>query len=138
MIGLTLVNFIVNLHIIQTFKGQAYSDYDTGSETITYKLQSGKEKTIRFGESTFVIVGSRDLTKKERFEILCFVSHCLKEKGIPCTRTIQNMEGELVLHTFLCRLNYKTDSTENADLDYAKDRRWYVNAATTVMQILGL
>lgn len=138
MIGFTLVNFIVNLHIIQGFKGQAYSDYDTGSETITYKLQSGKEKDIRFGETAVVIVDSKNLTRKERFEILCFVSYCLKEKGIPCTRTIQNMEGELVLHTFLCRINYKSNQTEDTDLEYTKDRRWYVNAATTVMQILGL
>jgi len=138
MIGFTLVNFIVNLHIIQEFKGQAYSDYNTDTEIITYKLQSGKEKDIRFGETAVVIVDSTDLTRKERIEVLCFISHCLKEKGIACTRTIQNMEGELVLHTFLCRINYKTDQTKDTDLEYTKDRRWYINAATTVMQILGL
>ena len=134
----SLVNFIVNIVMINGTDKQGFRAYDTTKNEITYKHTLGKDTKIIFGDESVKIVDSHELNRKERLEILCFIVYCFKEKEIPCSRTIQNLEGELITHNLLYKVHYKRDNTQDADLDYTKDKRWYVNTTTIIMQILGL
>lgn len=133
-----IANFIMNLILIDKVDTQQFGQYETVATDITYKLSSGKETNIIFGTESVKIVDSYRLNRKERIEVLCFISYCFEQKNIDCSRTIQNLEGEVITHNLLYELRYKTDSTKDTDLDYIKDKRWYVNTATIIMQILGL
>lgn len=138
IICLSVTNFIINLVLINKVDTQQFGQYEFAASDITYKLSSGKETNIIFGTDTVKIVDSYRLNRKERIEVLCFISHCLKQKNIDCSRTIQNLEGEVITHNLLYEIGYKTESTKDTDLDYTKDKRWYVNTATIIMQILGI
>lgn len=105
---------------------------------VTYCLSNGKQINIYFSDEAAKIIDSYELSRNERIETVCFIKYYFKEKGIVCTRTVQNLEAEWAMHNFLYRINYQIESTKDADLDYIQDKRWYVNAATIVMQILGV
>ena len=134
----SVVNFIVNLYLLDEIDKQNFKNYATSKSEITYRLVSGKEIKIKFGNESVQIVNSYCLNRIERIETLCFVSYCLDEKEILYTRTIQNLEGELIAHNFLYKLNYQPTHTQSADLEYIEDYRWYGRTITTVMQILGV
>lgn len=129
---------MINVVLINTLNEREFVNYDIGGTNITYKHTTGKETNIIFGEESVKVVDSYTLNRKERLEVLCFIRYCLKEKDIDCNRTVQNTEGEMITHNFLYKLGYKPISTKDTDLDYVKDKRWYVNTATIIMQILGL
>lgn len=133
-----IVNFIINAVFISMVNERNFERYDMSKTDITYKHTTGKETNIIFGEESVKVGDSYTLNRKERLEILCFIRYCLKEKDIDCNRTVQNMEGEMITHNLLYKLGYKPISTKDTDIDYKKDKRWYVNTATVVMQILGL
>lgn len=129
---------MINVVLINTVNEREFVNYDISKADITYKHTTGKEVKIIFGEESVQVVDSYTLNRKERLDVLCFIRYCLKEKEIDCNRTIQNMEGEMITHNFLYKLGYKPRNTKDTDLDYVKDKRWYVNVATVIMQILGL
>lgn len=129
---------MINVGLISMVSERDFSNYDISKADITYKHTTGKEVKIIFGEESVQVVDSYTLNRKERLDVLCFIRYCLKEKEIDCNRTVQNMEGEMITHNFLCKLGYKPISTKDTDLDYLKDKRWYVNTATVIMQFLGL
>lgn len=134
----SVVNFIVNLCLLDKVDKQNFENYDASKSKITYRLDSGEKIEIGFGKESVQIVDSYRLNRTERIEILCFISYCLEKKEIECVRTIQNLEGELIAHNLLYHLNYQTAHTQSADLDYREDCRWYVRATTTAMQIFGV
>lgn len=129
---------MINAVLISAVNEREFVNYDIGKMNITYKHTTGKETNIIFGEESVKVVDSYTLNRKERLEVLCFIRYCLKEKKIDCSRTVQNTEGEMITHNLLYRLGYKPISTKDTDLDYVRDKRWYVNTATVIMQILGL
>ena len=64
------------------------------------------------------------------YTIVMAIKNSANESGIEITRSNTEMVGELRLHNFLYRVGYKPDETGDADLEYIKDRRWYVNIAS--------
>lgn len=133
-----IANFMINVGLINAVNKRDFVNCDISKADITYKQTTGKEIKIIFGEESVKVVDSYTLNRKERFEVLCFIRYCLKEKEMDCSRTVQNMEGEMITHNLLYKFGYKPISTMDTDLDYVRDKRWYVNTATVIMQILGL
>lgn len=131
-------NFIINQILIGDISQKGHETYQTEQNVITYSLSCGKEIEIYFFDESVRINESYCLSRSERLEVLCFIVYCCEQKGIACSRTIQSLEAEWIMHNLLYRINYKTESTKDVDLEYIRDKRWYVNATTIMMQILGL
>lgn len=134
----SITNFILNLQQINKVNERKYDYHLPNQNMVTYCLSNGKQINIYFSDEAAKIIDSYELSRDERIETVCFIKYYFKEKGIVCTRTVQNLEAEWAMHNFLYRINYQIESTKDADLDYIQDKRWYVNAATIVMQILGV
>ncbi len=132
------INTLINVHLINNYSRRTYSGYDMEKTRITYKLESGKEKEIYFGNTAVTIKDVENLTRQERLDILCFIDHCIEEKGYRLQRELRNMEGELALHIILYKLGYKVDQNQHADLEYTSDPRWNVRLGSKACELLGL
>ena len=136
--NIIFANTLFNVYLINRYNERSYAQYDTDQIRITYKLESGKEKEVYFSNIAATIKNTEDLSRRERLDILCFVDYCIEKKGYERTRGMRNMEGELVLHIILCKLDYKPESSEHADLEYTGDSRWYVRWGSKAFELLGL
>lgn len=130
-----IVNFIITMK--ECSKNYDYSNYDLSCTNIIYTLNSGEEVEITFASSTVKVNDCYKLQKKERIETLKFIMYYMKENEITTRRTINNLEGELLAHRMSYFLNIKKANAIDADLDYIKDSRWYVNAVTMLFEISG-
>ena len=74
----------------------------------------------------------------ECYAIVLAVKAYAARNEIEIARSNTEMVGELRLHNFLYRIGYKPDETGDADLEYIKDRRWYVNVASRWIGWTGL
>jgi hypothetical protein len=104
------------------------------NENVSLTLKSGKEITIRFSEkSATVYQGYTANGKAESIEIVSFIRWYVEQKGYEVVQAYTDMYGEYRLHNLLYRLGYKREQTGDSDLDYERDKRWYVNAASKII-----
>lgn len=78
---------------------------------------------------------------ERREDILCivlFVREYAAEKGYAISRTNVQLYGELRLHNLLYELGIEREHTADSDLDYVRDKRWYVNAAGNFIGWCGM
>lgn len=130
MIGLIATK--KNIEIINTTDRAFY--YDEGTErSVRLVLPSGKEAYLEFGESAVKVKESGRIERREELYIILFVQSYTAENGIEMLRTNADLWGELRLHKFLYLLGYKRNKTQDTDLDYAGDRRWYVRVASEIL-----
>lgn len=145
IIVLTAINVIIFIMSVMSLIGTAKNNkkindvaenfvYEEGNGNVSLTLKSGKEITIQFrDESATVYKGYTANGKAESIEIVSFIRWYAEQKGYEISQTYTEMYGEYRLHNALYRLGYKRKQTGDSDLDYEKDKRWYVNAVSKII-----
>ena len=64
------------------------------------------------------------------------ISEIIRRTG-ETSREYDHMSSEWLGHNVCYRLHIKIDLTEDVNIDYIKDSRWYVRAGTKVLEVLG-
>ena len=117
-----------NVKLINDIKPSFYY-IDTSNAGIL--LPSEQSVHLKFRNNHVKIKDSFQYQRIEDcYTIVMSIKNSANESGIEITRSNTEMVGELRLHNFLYRIGYKPDETGDADLEYIKDRRWYVNIAS--------
>ena len=108
--------------------------YEEENGNVSLTLKSGKEIAIRFSEkSARVYDGYTANGKVESIEIVSFIRWYAEQKDYEISQSYTEMYGEYRLHNALYRLGYKRKQASDSDLDYEKDKRWYVNAVSKII-----
>lgn len=107
-------------------------DYAVKDKEIELRLTSGGVVRMRFGKNAVTIYESH-LYKSDVYEIAAFICVYGAENGYAVSRKEREIAGEIKLHNLLYTIGYKRKNTENADVEYTSDKRWYVNAASVVL-----
>lgn len=103
--------------------------------TVVYTTSNGNTAKITFGKSAVKIDKSYRFTKKERTEILCFIRRRLSMQGIKIS--LSDMSGEWAAHNVAYAFGVERERTADADLDYFKDKRFYVAAVSVAFGFMG-
>lgn len=147
MLALHLLIFMVSLTcLIGTSKNNkiinsigyefTYSEAENGRVRLT--LNTGKEITLQFGKESVKVVHSFAASRKEEGLFLAvFIRSYASENGYSVKRTVTELYGEYRLHNVLYRLGIAQEQTADSDLDYEKDKRWYVNGLSKLIGWIG-
>ena len=112
--------------------------YIEGS-TASMQLPSGQIVNLHFRENNVEVSDSYVCNNIEDcFAVVLAIKSYAQSNGIEIVRSNTDLVGELRLHNFLYRIGYKQNETEDTDLEYICDRRWYVNVASRVIGWTGL
>lgn len=114
-----------------------YSVWDS-QEINAAKGGCSGEWGIVFTDDGFIVPDCYRYDRKERFEIIVFAKRRLDELGISCRRSDRDLEGEFALHIICYGLGIRPEKAKDADLDYDRDQRWYVSAASGLITFLGI
>ena len=87
---------------------------------------------MRFGKNAVTIYESHR-HKSAVYEITAFICAYGEENGSEVPRKEREIAGELKLHNLLYTVGYERGRTEDADVEYTADTRWYVNVASVVL-----
>lgn len=118
-------------------KDFSYEEYENGK--VILALKGGKKITLIFGSASVKVVDSYQATSKEEsISVALFIRYYTRLNGIETARSNTDFTGEYRLHNSLYKLGYKRKQTQNADIEYVKDRRWYVNVASTFIGWIGI
>ncbi len=132
---LSVTNFLINTAYVYEYKDEEVENIE--GNIISGQLNSKSYNVVVY-ETGVKIIDGHQFNKEERFIILSKIKKHIDKQGIELDRTINNLEAEWSLHNYLYQLNFATDSTKDADLEYLKDDRWYVQTSTLLLQILGI
>ena len=114
-----------------------YEEYGNGK--VILSLNEEKRITFLFGKNSVKVVDSYQATSKEEsISVALFIRYYARLNGIETARSNTDFTGEYRLHNCLYKLGYKRKQTQNADIEYVKDRRWYVNVASTFIGWIGI
>ena len=115
------------------------SFYYIAASTVSVRLPSGEIVELHFRENNVEITDSYACKSIEDcYAVIFAIKVYARENGIEIVRTNADMAGELRLHNFLYEIGYKQDETGTADVEYIRDRRWYVNVASRMIGWTGL
>ena len=118
-------------------KDFSYEEYENGK--VILALKGGKKMRLIFGSASVKVVESYQATSKEEsISVALFIRYYTRLNGIETARSNTDFTGEYRLHNSLYKLGYKRKQTQNADIEYVKDRRWYVNVASTFIGWIGI
>ena len=113
--------------------------YREESGGVLLTLQNQEEIRLQFeGDSVKIIQSYKHNGTETIFQTVQFVRFYAQGKGYEIEREVTEMYGEIRLHNILYNFGYKRERTGDCDLDYAADRRWYVNAASKFIGWIGL
>lgn len=113
--------------------------YREESGGVLLTLQSQEGIRLQFeSESVKIIQSYKHNGTETIFQTVQFVRFYAQGKGYEIERDITEMYGEVRLHNIAYKLGYKRERTGDCDLDYAADRRWYVNAASKLIGWIGM
>ena len=115
------------------------SFYYIEGSTASVQLPSGEIVDLHFQGNNVEVSDSYVCNNIEDcFAVVLAIKSYAQSSGIEIVRSNIDLVGELRLHNFLYRIGYKRTETEDADLEYICDRRWYVNVASRVIGWTGL
>ena len=98
---------------------------------------SGEEYKITFGKNAVSITDSYKIkTRADRLKVIKAIQNELRAQGLS-TRTTISMEGEWLLHNIVYQIN-GLQKAKNVDLEYEKDKRWYVAVPSEILGLTGL
>lgn len=90
--------------------------------------------TIRFYDDRLNITNSYQVhSRRKRLAICAVLAHTP-----PTTRRAQSLSAEWLIHNLAYVLHIRRRAARDVDLDYLRDRRWIVRAATRVFELLHL
>ena len=72
-------------------------------------------------------------SRRDRLKVCAVISRC----GVT-DRSPENLAAEWLIHNVSYRLNIGRASAVDVALDYVKDRRWVINAATKLLELLRI
>ena len=145
-IVLTVINIIIFIMSVMSLIGTAKNNkkinevaenfvYGEENGNVSLTLTSGKKIRIRFNEkSARVYDGYTANGKAESIEIVSFIRWYAEQKDYEISQAYTEMYWEYRLHNALYWLGYKRKQTGDSELDYGKDKRWYVN---NISRIIG-
>jgi len=114
-----------------------YTETDEGKVTAT--LPSGESLTFSFGENRVSIENcSLAPSRENAIDIAIFIKGYAQKKGINIPRPLVMVIGEYRLHSVLTAIGYESHRTNNADIDYSQDSRWYVETMSAVFGYVGI
>ncbi len=97
-------------------------------------FSDGGQIELIFNKTAVKVVRSYEIEdKSEMCSVVRFIRRYAAEHGIEITRENTDLYGEWKLHNILYSMDYKRESTADADLDYIRDKRWYVNAMSKLL-----
>lgn len=97
-------------------------------------FSDSRQIELIFNKTAVKVVRSYEIEdKSEIYSVVRFICRYAAEHGIEITRENTDLYGEWKLHNLLYSMDYKRESTADADLDYIKDKRWYVNAMSKLL-----
>ena len=115
------------------------SFYYIAASTVSVRLPSGEIVELHFRENNVEITDSYECKSIEDcYAVIFAIKAYARENGIEIIRSNADMAGELRLHNFLYEIGYKQNETGTADVEYIRDRRWYVNVASRMLGWTGL
>ena len=115
------------------------SFYYIEGSTASVQLPSRQTVDLHFREYNVEVSDSYVCNNiKDYYAVVLAIKSYAQSNGIEIVRSNTDLVGELRLHNFLYRIGYKQTETEDADLEYICDRRWYVNVASRVIGWTGL
>lgn len=133
----SLIGTSKNNKIINSFC-RDFNYREEGKGEILLTLRSGKEMNLRFEKSSVKVVGAYGASgREESLYIVKFIYVYAEENDYEIPRAKTEMYGEYRLHNILYGLGYKRGQTADSDLDYEKDKRWYVNAVSKILGFTG-
>ena len=136
---LALICFIgtgINNKIFNSIESFTYRETQNG---VVFVTENGQEIPIQFNEQNVrVLNGKQKIRRKESVEIVRFIRVYAKKNGYEFRRTNTELYGEYRLHVILYRLGYKRKQTGIADLEYGKDKRWYVERISKIIGWVGI
>lgn len=114
----------------------SYSEAENGRVELTF--DTGKEVVLQFGKDSVKVVNSYTAkSRKESLFLAIFIRSYASENGYTVTRKVTEIYGEYRLHNVLYGLGIAKEHTADSDLDYEKDRRWYINALANFIGWMG-
>ena len=132
----TVLTYRNNKIINSTETTFVYREEDVG---VLLTVQNQEEIRLQFeSESVKIIQSYKHNDTETIFQTVQFVRFYAQGKGYEIERDVTEMYGEIRLHNILYNFGYKRERTGDCDLDYAADRRWYVNAASKLIGWIGL
>ena len=115
------------------------SIYYIEGSTASVQLSSGQTVDLHFRENNVEVSDSYACNNIEDcYAVVVAIKSYAQSNGLEILRSNTDLVGELRLHNFLYRIGYKQTETEDADLEYICDRRWYVNVASRVIGWTGI
>ena len=130
-----LICNLITLSAINSVKVGTFTECEHIGNTVIYTTSNGNEAKITFGKSAVKIEKSYRFAKKERTEILCFIRRRLSMQKIKIS--LSDMSGEWAAHNVAYAFGVERERTADADLDYFKDKRFYVAAVTVAFGFMG-
>lgn len=131
-----LIGTSENNKIINSTGELPYSETENGRVILT--LNTGKEIALQFGkESVKVVCSYTAKSKEEGLSLVMFIRRYAAQNGYAVSRTVTELYGEMRLHNVLYGLGIAKAHTADSDLEYEKDKRWYINALSKLIGWMG-
>ena len=126
------------IQTINTFEHSEPQYYTETEDYVLVTLSSGKCVTLEFGKTAAEVKQCASVSRHDALMLISFIKGYAQRNSIPISRATVEMIGECRLHTMLSSIGYKAEQTDNADLDYMHDQRWYVNAIAKMIGVIGI
>lgn len=107
-------------------------EYEEQDGEVWLKLSDTDKLCLRFGKDAVTVYETYRYPFSVK-KIVEFIMQYKAEKGLNIQRTKQELMGEIRLHNLLYIVGYERARTENTDLEYTADGRWYVNVASAML-----
>ena len=127
-----------NLKIFNS-TGNAFDFNEIEKGRVELYLNQRDRVTLVFDETNVEVSSAyRYDDRPEMVEIIRFIRYYCEMNGLEIKRTNSDLWGEMRLHTTLYKMGYREAHTLNAEIDYERDNRWYVNAVGSVLGWIGI
>ena len=115
----------------------AYTERKDGKVVAT--LPSVESLTFSFGKNRVCVENcSAAPSKTHAINVALFIKGYAEQNEIECPRSLIMLIGEYRLHAVLTTMGYKSYRTNDADIDYIQDSRWYVEVVSAVFGCVGI
>ena len=143
---LTIINVVMLVISILCLIGTSINNKIINSidREFTYRKENGKtvlelegtEVVLQFGKDSVKVVNSYVIENKEtQLQTVLFIRKYLSKQT---PRQTTDLLGEFRLHNALYRLGIRRQQTGESDLDYIKDKRWYIDVVGKILGLMGI
>ncbi len=135
ILSFSLARAVQTVYEIRMYEPIPYTKAD-GKAIVA--LPSGRNAVLSFEKDHVSISPSAGTTYRDAVMLAGFIKGDAQTEAITPTRSTTEWIGEYRLHTLLSDLDCQTEHTEQADIEYDADKRWYVNAASFMLGFFGI